>query len=69
MHRAQQAIQQIWTEGLKTAALQAGLDVQGAGLSRGDEGQRYGRALDAAQFDFCLFGRLGEPLQGLAIAP
>ena len=68
LHRSQQAIQQIGAEGLEAAPLEAGLDMQGPGLSRGDEGQRDRRGLHATQFDLGLFGRLGKPLQGLAIA-
>ena len=38
------------------------------GVRGGNKGKRNGRALHPRKLLFGLFGRLGEPLQGLAVA-
>ena len=68
LHRPQQAIQQIRTEALEGAPLEAGFDVERAVVAGGDEGQGNRCALHTAQFDLGLFGCFGEPLQRLSIA-
>ena len=68
LHRAKQTIEQIRAESFKGAALEAGLDMQGAVLAGRDEGQGNRGALHTTEFDLGLLGRLGQPLEGLAIA-
>ena len=68
LHRPQQPVEQIRAEALKGAPLEGGFDVQRPLAAGGDEGQGDGRALHPAQLDLGLLGRLGEALQGLAIA-
>ena len=68
LHRPQQAIQQVGAQPFKHAALQRGFDVQRAVGACGNERQRDGGALHAAQLDLGLFSRLREPLQGLPVA-
>ena len=68
LHRAKQTIEQVRAEAFEGAALEAGLDMQGAVLARRDEGQGNRGALHTTEFDLGLLGRLGQPLEGLAIA-
>ena len=68
LHRAQQAVEKIGAQALKGAALEGGLDVEGAFSAGGDERQGNRGAAHAGELLLGLLRRLGEALQCLAVA-